>query len=126
MEKLKIVNNGQWSLEDPLAKGAMSRLAPHPDPAMVEDVGGGTGSQYRPLGDENHRQRAAFKLLKDRLSANPSSVKTVDGVPHVLLHRGIDSVNNEAANLIDARRERTPSNFPDMKREVQLQPKKRL
>jgi hypothetical protein len=89
MEMLKVADNGQWSLE----KGAMQRLAPNP---KVGGMTPDTSSIRQPSEDKSLSMRGA-RALAVQHSDNPHAFKTIGGVPHIMLHRGI-SPKSEGTN----------------------------
>lgn len=115
MEVLRFNKCGQWSLE----KGALRRLAPKPDPQWVQSVGGGSGSNYRPIEDPSHKERARHMLLNDMLRADPNRIKKIDGKVHVMLHRGLNEDNWHPEKITDTHVTHENTKFdPDTKEEM--------
>lgn len=87
MERIVYNKLGQWKLE----KGSMRRLAPKPKGGVHSD----NADAYNISSEPNAEKRGAFHLLKQMHKDNPHSVKSIDGKPHVLLHRGISGPSKE-------------------------------
>lgn len=97
MEKISFSNNGQWTLESPLSKGSSRRLAPKPAGHIMSD----NEDAYNADDNKSNNFRSGMHILKQLINANPHAVKSVDGVAHVLLHRGIRGDKTEKPSNLD-------------------------